>query len=235
MSGARVVPPPNPFEALDSTRRTWIMRNVKDGREGLEKVRNHVMEVFRKPLTVYCRRLVDPGQEPDDVVHDFLLRRLTRPDFYEKWQKSGRRLRDWIRTALRFHVLGSRRTKNEHPGLEGDAIPARTDGPVLEFERAYAERIIELALRRARDEIGDAGAFKWSAFEKRFHDRMKYPAIGRELGVSAERARQVVRQVSQSVRRHVRTLILMEGIEPWELDMEILSILRRVRGKNLRG
>jgi len=227
------VSPPSSFEDLAPTHRTWILDNLAKGPSGLEIVRNHVMEVFRKPLTVYCRRLIGPDHDPDDVVHDFFCERLSKKDFFEKWQKSGRRLRDWIRTALRFHALGSRRARNEHPGLEGDALPTPKDGPIVEFERAYAERIIDLALSRAREDLPEVASPKWQAFEMRFHERLKYPAIGRELGVSAERARQMVRQVSQSVRRHVRTLILMEGIEPWEIDMEIMTILRRVRGKNL--
>ncbi len=225
--------PPSSFEALEPTHRTWIVDNLAKGPPGLEAVRNHVMEVFRKPLTLYCRHLVGPDHDPDDIVHDFFCERLTKKDFFERWRKSGRRLRDWMRTALRFHVLGIWRAKNEQPGLEGDSLPTPKDGPIVEFERAYAERIIDLALSRAREDLPDDASPKWKAFNMRFHERIKYPAIGSEIGVSAERARQMVRQVSQSVRRHVRALILREGIEPWEIDMEIMTILRRVRGKNL--
>ena len=198
---------------IGKTRCTWICRKLAEGSSGRREVNRYVMSVYYEPLQSYLRGcglrwLADRVGNAQDIVHGFFLSRLGRDEFFTDWQKSGRRLRDFIVGAFWHYLYEVRRELHSRQArqvlvkdLDRWSAP---DDHIREFRRSVAFSIVQGALERTKISLEARHmGMHWQVLVKRFYDGLRYREIGKVLGISEARAR----KMAQTARRNFTSIL----------------------------
>ncbi len=211
------------------TQRTWIGRQLASGSAGLDLATRRVMEIYAKPLKIYClgssyRRLGDA----EEIVAGFFADRLSRPQFLRRWMESGRPLRFWLIVGFKHYCLElAKARKRGHVAHElYDASVTNTNTPDDVFHRESALSMIREALRSAELDCRANGLEEhWRIFLRHHLDGRDYGAISEEFGVDRRRAAVMARTAANKFKGALRDLIAWEGAAPAEIDLEIRSLM----------
>lgn len=203
-------------DAFPATRRTWIGDRLADGEAGRAEALRHVMSVYAGPLSVYYqgssfRRLGDAL----DWVHAFFVERLARTGYLEKWLESGERLRRWLTLGFCFFMKDAFEKERRRAGFEplDPALPSPEPGPAQAFERAYAARLVGLALAGGEERCRREGLEKhWAIFLEHRHDGVAYREIGARLGIEPVRAATMARTAAKRFREALEEFLQRDGV-----------------------
>ena len=214
-------------DAFPETRRTWMGERVTRGE--LAAAQRHVMEVYERPLRVYCAGcslgwVGDPG----DLVAGFFADRLARPAFFERWRESQRPLRFWLIVSFKHYLFEqARRTKRDRRELGDETDQADASGatPDLVFERECAIGLVRRALRDVEARCRADGYGDHFDVFVRFHMHGEsLEAIAERLGIEPARAGVMKRTVVQRFQRVMREVVSWNGASDAELDAEIRGL-----------
>lgn len=222
-------PRPAGREHFPPTQRPWIEEHLAEGDAGRLAVGRHVMAVYAEPLEVYLRGT--PWRtlgDPADLVGGFFADRLSQPSFLVRWSASGRSLRRWLCTALRFYLQERAREQERGQGasLELDRLPGAGPSPEEACDRAFAVSVVRAALSEAARDLGERGlsAHYDCFFEHHVLDR-PHAEIARRTGLSTDRVRVMARTGRQAFRRALRTHLERDGCRPGEVDRAIDELI----------
>jgi len=205
---------------------TWWSKRLADGDRGRLEINAHIFEVYRKPLMIYFSGFPDSKfVEADEAVNGFLARRLDDPEFFQRWRKSGRRLREWLMTSFRFHVLeerhGRQRDARVQP-LPGDPQPDDAPPPDVRVMRAFRNEIIGRALADTEAWCLDRDMdVYFQIFKGHVHDRRPYADLGAQHGVTDRRAAVMCRTVKERYIGFLKAILA----HPDDFDGEIRDLL----------
>ena len=227
-----------PADLFPSTHRTWIEAELDAGAAGLARVRAHVMARSHAALVAYVAgaRVAALG-EPDEIVHDFLARRLSEDDYLARWLASGLPLRRWLMNGVSAHIRAgwraraadARRTAPldaRSPAHEAALATGEGDAERA-FERAWTLATLGEACERTRASLADDGA--WRVFARHVLDGRSYRAILEEDGVTPsrtgeERLAVASRRVLRAVRAELRAILREDGVAEGDLDAEVARL-----------
>jgi RNA polymerase sigma-70 factor (ECF subfamily) len=135
-----------------------------------------VLQLYRPLLLDYVRRRwrVDEGRA-EDLVQDFIVRRMLEHDLAGRADRTRGRFRSFLLTALSNHVMNCLRDEQKRKlgaSMSPDQLEAAQDchckDPHQGFEMAWARQVLEQTLSCMRDEcIRSARPHLWSLFEAR--------------------------------------------------------------------
>jgi hypothetical protein len=166
------------------------------------------MATYMEPLKIYFlgssfRWL----GEPDDLVQGFFASRLERPAFLEEWQSSGRRLRHWLITGFKHHLLEETRRRarlKREQALpeEPAAAPAAADANAERaFDRAVAASTVRQARAAAEAKCDASGqSLHWRIFVAHVEHERPFALIAREEGLTEVKAKVMARTASNKFR-----------------------------------
>ena len=202
-------------DAFPQTLGTWIGSQLDQGDQGRLDVNQHIMAVYARPLTIYLRGSSwNRFGEADEVINGFFASRLDKPEFFEQWKASGKRLRYWLINALRFHLQESwRRTKRNQsePLPDFDQAPSQDDYNA--FDRAWARECVQSACREACDQCATEGLdVHWSIFHQHHIEGTPYRQIAAELDISPGRCAVMVRTATSRFKESLLRRLALDGM-----------------------
>ena len=210
---------------------TWLDGCFERGDSGRGEAIRHVMEVYRRPLAVYVlgSSFARVG-DADELVEGFFADRLRRDSYLREWRESGRALRRWLLTGLRFYLMEEirRRKGAAAEGRGGDAEHAMDAGAEegeAVFCRAVGRGLVREAMHRAEAELFSEGmGAHWRAFVLHYVEGRGYEEIGRVEGVGARRAAVMARTASRRFRQRLREIVAWPGASDDDVDLELRSL-----------
>jgi DNA-directed RNA polymerase specialized sigma24 family protein len=210
---------------------TWIPDRVREGgRDNWLQVNNHLMAVYLRPLRAYFLKTSFRNlDEPDDIINDFFQSRLSRPEFYDKWLVSGKRLRRWLMTSLCHFLLERYRAEKRARGEPIDDLrePAGDDpAPQRAMDLEFLQAVVRAALELAEDKAASAGnTAHWNLFRGYYIDRTDCKDLAAEAGVPEGRAWVMIRTAKRWFVAAVREVLLRDGVPEDQIDDEIRDML----------
>lgn len=202
-------------DAFPQTLGTWIKAQLDQGDQGRLDVNEHIMLVYAAPLRIYLRGSSwHRFGEVDEVINAFFASRLDKPDFFEQWQNSGKRLRYWLINALRFHLQESwRRAKRDRSDPLPDFDQAPTQDDYDAFDRAWARELVQGACRQAAEQCESEGlASHWAVFHQHHIEGTPYRAIAAAMDVSPGRCAVMVRTATSRFKTALLMRLELDGM-----------------------
>lgn len=214
---------------------TWIgrMLDAGEGEEGRRKVNRQLMEVYAEPLKRYfCGSSWRSLGDPTEIVHGFLASRLDRPDYFEQWRRSGKRLRRWLMTGLNLYLHELWRERQSEKGAEclpeslADPSPDPARGLEEEYDRAYVVSIVQQALGKAERECKDRGLDRhWRVFLAHHYEGKPYAEVAGEIGETPKRVKEMARAPRKRFCKTLEDLLIEDGADPERFDDAIRPLL----------
>lgn len=219
-------------DAFPPTRTDWIDGELGRGTMGRQNVNRHVMEAYAWPLKVYFLGTRDRWiGEPEDIVQGFFADRLGRPDYFNKWKASGKRLRHWLINGFCFYLkeINRDRSRGGKPASES-AEPSYDDSAAAdEMDRVWVQALVREALVEgeaacARSGLGD----HWKIFLSHFYQDQPYERVASSFGVDSTRAAVMARTAKRKFQAALRNLVRQDGVGEESVDAEIEQLLTAV-------
>ena len=200
------------------------------------------------PLYAYVRRHVSDVHEAQDLTQEFFAWLLEKNTLAAATPQRGR-FRAFLLTVLKNFLANQwDRTKAQERG--GGVRPLQLDfekgesrlkrrpshelTPEQLFERQWVLTLLDLVLHRLQAEYRSAG--RWQQFKRLKgalggdRERLPYAALGAELGISEEGARQAASRLRRRFRELLREEISQTLADPGGIDEEIASLFTALRG-----
>jgi hypothetical protein len=235
-----------------STHATWLAERVTlsldpgaspaRARAARDELNAHVMSRYFEPLCAYVRGTGFRGvDEAADLVNGFFASRLARPDYLMQWRESGMELRRWLMNGLLLHLHERsraerrqvRRAEPRDPGLLERVAGSVEHAPDAEraMDRAWAEAVVEAAVRDTVEALGQAGrAAAWQAFRRHFVDGVSYDALARETGASAKELKAQVKLVQRWLRAGIERVLQQDGVAAEAIEAETDRLVAMLLG-----
>ena len=232
----RVVPPEGltgdiyelPASGLfPATRRDWLAMQADGGDPGRRTANAFVMQLYAPALEAYVkgstfRTLGDGG----DLVVGFFASRLGRPDFFQRWLKSGFSFRRWLVNGFTFFLHEEIRRQRGRGESDVDEEVLPEPDAVEHFDRAWVREVVRRAFIRAGEVCSASGkATHWTLFMRHHVHGADYAALEGETGISTSRAPGMVRTAADVFRRAVLEILVRDGVAANDLDDELRRLL----------
>ncbi|MCA8960400.1 MAG: hypothetical protein KDC38_07800 [Planctomycetes bacterium] len=207
---------------------TWIHRRLAEGEAGLRAIREHVMAVYFEPLQIYFRGHSGRWKgDADEMVSAFFADRMDRPDFFEKWSKSGLPLHRWLIGGLLLFIKENWKREKRHHRME--ALPERFEVAAAaeeiggDLDRLRIVAIGRELMRRTEEVCREAGlGLHWEVFARHEIDGLPYTDFSEEeFGVSPERAAVLARSPRRRLDGLLREILERDGVDPYHVGAEI--------------
>lgn len=216
------------LDMFPKTQRTWIDERLASGETGLGEVRSHIMELYSAPLCAYVQRSSYRGLgDPLEIVHGFFADRLARADFLAHWSEAGMPLRRWLVNGLCFFLRESlrREVRDKVVTLTADGPTGGDAAPLAAMEQAFAVSLVQRALALAeRACMSDGLSPHWRSFVAHQYEGTPYSDVGRELGVTKERAAVMARAGVRRFRDAICELLLRDGVAPDRINETLAEL-----------
>lgn len=217
-------------DVFPSTERSRFAEMLARDPEARKQAVREVLGQYAEPLQLYVRgsSLKSHGDSVD-LVQGFLASRLSRERYLDDWIESGLRLRRWLINGLHLYAKEERRKSRSIDDPPDDDDPP--SGRVVAAEAAWARALLLEACEKVRRELERSGhARSWDIFRRHFIDDRPYRDLQTEFGMGPAAMAEASRRVSNLLREQVRLLLVRDGVEPEDIEAEILAMLAALRG-----
>jgi hypothetical protein len=225
---------PTRADSFPTTRLTTVLEMARNGVPQADgELRARIMLRYAKPLEIYASgSSLRQIAEPSDLVHGFFVQGLARPDFLQRYQSSGMRLRRWLMNGLLFHARGIardsiRQRRHEGAPLESAAHIADHDQTAEDaYNRAWALALLSEACASIEGALLAEGRDRaWMVFRRHALDGASYRDLESELGLGRQQMADLVRSVTKRLRVRVLELLQHEG---GDASDDLLEVIRLV-------
>ena len=201
------------------------------------------------PLYAYLRRCGHSPADAQDLTQEFFSRFLDK-DYLQHLRHAEGRFRSFLLTFLK-HFLSDARDRAhaqkrgggwvvvslDETSMEEAYLTAQAAAPTPEeaFEHRWAQRILEEAVRRLREEYAAGG--KAELFEALKDVQpgergpLTYAEIGTRLGLSEGGVKTAVHRLHQRHREVLRDVVAHTVNSPLEVDEEIRHLIAILGGR----
>lgn len=214
-------------DAFPSTQRTWLGDQLCRGEDGRLAACQHIMQVYAEPLGVYFKGSGFRSMgDASDHVNGFFADRLSRTDFLDRWQESGRPMRYWLIVGFKHFLYeeGRRQRRGETPIENPDLHAAASDD--RQFDRACARALVAEALASARSACAKSGLeTHFDLFEAHFVHSRAYADLEQEYGIEPKRAKVMVRTATGRFREALRQAVAWRQASDEQVDSDIADLM----------
>jgi RNA polymerase sigma-70 factor (ECF subfamily) len=174
---------------------------------------------YWKPLYHYLRCKGFGNEEAKDLVQGFFTENVLGREFLERVDRTKGRFRNFLLVAIRNYAINVQK-KNKTPSKQDDETdePAGVDDPETEFNRAWADQLLQQVLKELENECHRRGKIAhWQIFrewllEPTIDDRADMSSICAKYGVAS--ASQAYNMISKTkirfrgiLRKHLRSFV----------------------------
>jgi len=240
-------PPQNPIETARSIFATTHWTIVLSAREtaagNVSPALAHLCQTYWPHLYAYLRRQGHTRHDAQDLVQGFFERFLDR-DFLRNVGREKGRFRSFLLASLRHYVANSRRDGNtqrrgggvsrimlDEPGVMDryESALGIESSPDVEFDRVWAETVMEQAARRLR--AGYEGRNKGELYESlrgwlaQEAEPGAYARVALSLGLTEGALAAAVFRLRQRFRELIREEVAHTVQSPDEIGQEMKYLL----------
>jgi RNA polymerase sigma-70 factor (ECF subfamily) len=185
----------------------------------LQRIRNGdnsgwqcVLDLYAPLVRYWCRRRGVTGADADDVLQEVFRAAAQSIDTFRR-EKEGDTFRGWLRGITRHKVLAFCRGRDRHPTADGGSSAHQRLLEVPESEvkepddPGEAEQFSALVRRAMLQLRGEFEPKTWQAFWRTAVDNQSAPAVGAELGMSANAVRMAKSRVVRRLREELGDLV----------------------------
>jgi len=198
-----------------------------------ENVYSELYTKYWKPLYFYLRGRGFSNEDAKDLVQGFFTDKILGQELIQKADRARGRLRNFLLTAVKNYAIIMQRGKRAQQGLdEKTEKPIKSD-PETEFNRAWADELLQEVLKELKTECSRKGkTIHWQLFHKWLlepdveADNVRLADIGVKYGVAnASKAYNMISNIKERFRTILRNhlLVLLDSDE--EVDAEIANFI----------
>jgi len=199
-----------------------------------ENVYSELYEKYWKPLYFYLRGRGFGNEEAKDLVQGFFTDKVLGQELIQKADRTRGRLRNFLLTAVKNYAIIIQRQKRPQQGLdEKIEKPAKSSNPETEFNRAWADGLLQEVLKELKTECSRKGkAVHWRLFHEWLlepdveADNVRLADIAAKHGVaSASRAYNMISNIKERFRAILRNHLIPLVDSEEEVDAEIADFI----------
>lgn len=220
-----------PSRGFPTTHWSAIAEAVSEDPAGTRPALSGLLSRYRPPILRHLRRSGLALQDSEDVLHDFVSRKVLQNGLLATADRRRGRFRTLLLTALDRYVIDRHRfrdARTRHPPRAMRPFDEHCDTPaspgvsVDPFDLEWAHSVISQALTRMREDSRVAGRDRlWSVFEARFlrpileqEPPEPYSDLVQRLGI--ESYSQATKIATES--KHIMQRYLYEVVAEYEPD-----------------
>lgn len=236
--------PPTPIQGRCVTRfqttRWSLVLQARDGDEPARRALETLCRTYRTPVLAYIRSRGTGADEAEDLAQTFFTRFIERGLHVHADPARGR-FRSFLLTALqRFlndahdHAHAMKRGGQVQMRSLDDSGPSSLEGipstntPEREFDRAWAQAVMNAALRRLRREAREAGKITLfeglSEFLVERPDEADYARVAESLKLRRNTLAVAVHRMRNRLRELVCEELAQTAMDDEHLDQELTDL-----------
>jgi len=189
---------------------------------------------YWKPLYFYLRGRGFTNEEAKDLVQGFFTDKVLGQELIQKADRARGRLRSFLLAAIRNYAIIIHRGKRPQQGLDEKAErPAKGGDPETEFNRVWAEELLQQVLKELETECSRKGkAVHWRLFREWLlepdveADNVRLADIAAKHGITcASRAYNMISNIKERFRAILRNNLVPLVDSDEEVDAEIADFI----------
>ena len=192
---------------------------------------------YWKPLYSYLRCKGFPNDEAKDLVQGFFTDKVLGQEFVDKADRARGKFRTFLLVALRnytINILKSDKLRQNHDPGAGESV--EDTGPETEFNRVWAEELLQEVLKQLEQECYRRGKrIHWLVFRewllepKTDSDKARMNDICAKYDIaSPSKAYNMISNIKSRFRVHLRDHLRLTVETDAEVDSEIISFMETV-------
>jgi hypothetical protein len=189
---------------------------------------------YWKPLYFYLRGRGFSNEEAKDLVQGFFTDKVLGQELIQKADRTRGRLRNFLLTAVRNYAIIIHRGRRPQRGLDEKAErPTKGNDPETEFNRAWADDLLQEVLKELKTECSRKGkTVHWKLFQEWLLEpdveanNVRLADIAAKHSVaSASRAYNMISNVKERFRAILRNHLAPLVDSDEEVDREIADFI----------
>ena len=189
---------------------------------------------YWKPLYSYLRGRGFSNEEAKDLVQGFFTDKVLGQELIQKADRTRGKLRNFLLTAVKNYAMTMQRGKKPQQSLDQDMErPDNTGNPEVEFNRAWADQLIQEVLQELNQECQRKGkTVHWKLFQEWLlepdveAEDLRLVDISAKHGITnAAQAYNMIANIKERfriiLRNHMRLLVDSDA----EVEIEIANFL----------
>lgn len=199
-----------------------------------ENVYSELYTKYWKPLYFYLRGRGFSNEEAKDLVQGFFTDKVLGQELIQKADRTRGRLRNFLLTAVKNYAIIAQRGKKTQQILdEKTDKPTKSGDPETEFNRAWADELLQEVLKELKTECSRKGkTVHWQLFQKWLLEpdveanNVRLADIGVKYGVAnASKAYNMISNIKERFRTILRNHLLALVDSDDEVDTEIVNFI----------
>ncbi|MFC1633572.1 RNA polymerase sigma factor [Planctomycetota bacterium] len=199
-----------------------------------ESIYSELYTKYWKPLYFYLRGRGFSNEEAKDLVQGFFTDKVLGQELIQKADRTRGRLRNFLLTAVRNYAIIAQRGKRSYQGLdEKSGKPTKISDPETQFNRAWAEELLQEVLRELKTECSRKGkVVHWQLFQEWLLEpdveatNVRLADIGARHGVTdPSRAYNMISNIKERFRTILWNHLLPLVDSEEEVDTEIADFI----------
>jgi len=199
-----------------------------------ESVYSELYSKYWKPLYAYLRGRGFTNDQAKDLVQGFFTDKVLGQQLIQKADRTRGKLRNFLLTAVKNYAIIIQREKSPQQGLdEKIEKPAKNSGPEAEFNRAWADELLQQVLKELETECSRKGkVVHWQLFRQWLlepdveTDNLRLADIAAGCGIEdSSKAYNMIANVKERFRAILRNHMLDLVDSDEQVDMEIADFI----------
>lgn len=199
-----------------------------------ENVYSELYKKYWKPLYFYLRGRGFSNEEAKDLVQGFFTDKVLGQELIQKADRTRGRLRNFLLIAVRNYAIIAQRNKTLPQGfVDGAEIPIKTGNPETDFNRAWADELLQEVLKELKTDCSRKGkTIHWKLFQEWLLEpdvevnNIRLADIGAKHGITnASKAYNMISIIKERFRAILRNHLLTIVGSDEEVDTEISDFI----------
>lgn len=232
--------PPRPCADVFATTHWSLIQAARwDDSDQASQALDRLCRTYWFPLYAYLRRRGYREHDAKDLTQGLFAQLLRRKSFSQLAPQNGK-FRSFLLVAMNHYLADQHERENAQKRGGGEAVLpldgveaeqcyhrelATRDTPETLYERRWAIAVVELALRRLRDEFVLGGKTKiWDQLHPLLSESAQVPPygeVGRQLGMTEEAVKKAAQRLRRRFQELVRAEIANTVASPSEIEEEL--------------
>lgn len=209
-----------------------------------ESIYSELYARYWKPLYSYLRGRGFSNEEAKDLVQGFFTDKVLGQELIQKADRRRGRLRSFLLTAIRNYAIIAQRDQKPQQGLGGRTeTPAKVGGPETEFNRVWADELLQEVLKELKMECSRKGkTVHWRLFQEWLLEpdveanNVRLADIAARHGVdNASKAYNMISNIKERFRTILRNHLLALVDSDEEVDTEIVDFMHLFSRESARS
>ena len=199
-----------------------------------ESIYSELYVRYWKPLYAYLRGRGFTNDQAKDLVQGFFTDKVLGQQLIQKADRTRGRLRNFLLTAVKNYAIIIQREKRPQQGLDPKIEkPARSSDPEIEFNRAWADELLQEVLKELKTECSRKGkGVHWKLFHEWLLEpdveanNVRLADIGVKHGIKdSSKAYNMISNIKERFRAILRNHMLDLVDSDEEVNMEIVDFI----------